>query len=246
MFGRRGPVEASFTNVELREMGHLADAAAVIDPLQLPDAVTGEWSDRDRRLRERNLATMREFLDIDQTGKSKRVHFAFFTKPVEILGGDKVEGLRLERTRLENNRAVGTGDLFEIECGLVMPAIGYKAIPIEGVPFNDEWSEFESDNGRMADGLYCVGWAKRGPTGVIGTNKPDGREGAQQVIDDLGKGSDKGGRVALNAHLQASSVRIVSYDDWLKLEDIENANATPPAPRKKFVRIPEMLEAIDS
>lgn len=245
MFGRRGPVEASFTNVELREMGHLEDAAAIVDPNQLPDEVTGEWSDRDKRLRERNLKTMREFPDLDQAGKSKRVHFAFFTKPIEILGGDKVEGLRLEKTRLENNRAVGTGEIFEIECGLVMPAIGYKAIPIEGVPFNEEWSEFESDQGRMAEGLYCVGWAKRGPSGVIGTNKPDGKEGAQQVVDDQGKGSNKAGRKALSAHLDAANVRVVSYKDWLKLEEIENANATAPAPRKKFVRIADMIAALD-
>ncbi len=246
MFGRRGPVEASFTNVELREMGHLENAAAIIDPAQLPDEVTGDWSDRDRRLRNRNLKTMREFLAIDQRGKSKKVHFAFFTKPVEVLGGDKVEGLRLEHTRLENNRAVGTGEFFEIECGLVMPAIGYRAIPIEGVPYNEDWAMFDSDQGRMGEGLYCVGWAKRGPSGVIGTNKPDGKEGAQQVIDDLGKGGDKAGRNALEAHLDACGAEVVDYSDWRKLEEMENANATPPRPRKKFVRIADMLAALEA
>jgi len=107
MFGRRGPVEAKFTNVELREMGQLADAHPVIDPTLLPDAVEGDWSDRDRRLREKNLETLRGFTELDPDGKTKRVHFEFYAKPVEILGGDAVEGIRFERTRVVDGHAEG-------------------------------------------------------------------------------------------------------------------------------------------
>ena len=93
MFGRRGPIEAKFTNVELREMGKLENCLPVIDPTQLPESVTGNWSDRDQRLKERNLATMREFLEVDPTNKDKKVHFEFFANPVEVLGNEKVDVL---------------------------------------------------------------------------------------------------------------------------------------------------------
>ena len=129
MVGRRGPIEAKFTNVELREMGKLDDCQPIIDAGQLPEEVTGDWSDRDKRLKDRNLATMKEFPDVDPAGKSKRVHFSFYAKPIEILGGDKVEGIRMEHTRVEDGRSVGTGEFFEIECGLVIPAIGYFSDP---------------------------------------------------------------------------------------------------------------------
>src|SRR3546814_501794 len=104
MFGRRGPVEAKFTNVELREMGQLADAAPVVDAAQLPDAVPADLDDRDKRLKERNLATLREFAAMDPGGRRKRVHFAFYANPVEVLGSDRVEGLRLERTDRKSTR----------------------------------------------------------------------------------------------------------------------------------------------
>lgn len=136
MFGRRGPVEAKFTNVELREMGKLDNCVPIVDAALLPDEITDEMSDRDRRLKERNLATLREFPNVDPAGKQKRVHFAFYSNPVEILGGDSVEGIRLEKTKVENGRAVGTGEFFDIDCKLVLAAIGYFSAPIEGVPFD--------------------------------------------------------------------------------------------------------------
>jgi NADPH-dependent glutamate synthase beta subunit-like oxidoreductase len=125
MAGRRGPVEAKFTNVELREMGHLENAAAVIDPADLPEEVTGEWSDRDRRLRERNLESLKGFSAASRDGKAKSVHFTFYAQPVEILGDEKVTGIRMEKTRVTDGRAKGTGEFFEIDCSLVIPAIGY-------------------------------------------------------------------------------------------------------------------------
>lgn len=246
MFGRRGPVQASFTNVELREMGHLENAIAVIDPEQLPDEVTGDWSDRDKRLRERNLKTMREFLEVDPTGKSKRVHFRFLTRPVEVLGDDRVRGLRLEKTKLEDNRAVGTGEFYEIECGLVLPAIGYRAIPIPGIPYDEDRAIMKNEDGRIDDGVFAVGWAKRGPNGVIGTNKPDGKIAAEQIITDLGKGAGRSGHEALLAHLAESGVRVVSYDDWDRIDEAERANAAPPAIRRKFTRIADMLAVLDT
>jgi len=244
MVGRRGPIEAKFTNVELREMGKLEDCQPVIDPAQLPDEVTGDWSDRDLRLKERNLATMKEFPDVDPAGKSKRVHFTFFAKPVEILGGGKVEGIRMEHTRVEDGRSVGTGEFFEIECGLVIPAIGYFSDPFPGVPFDADNGIVVHDEGRVGDGIYAVGWIKRGPTGVIGTNKPDGDIAATQIVEDIADGT-KPGREALEALLDDRSVRHLRYQDWQTIDAAEVAAAKPGAPRRKFVTIDSMLAALD-
>ncbi len=244
MVGRRGPIEAKFTNVELREMGKLDDCQPVIDAAQLPDEVSGDWSDRDKRLKDRNLATMKEFPDVDPAGKSKRVHFTFYAKPIEIIGGDKVEGIRMEHTRVEDGRSVGTGEFFEIECGLVIPAIGYFSDPFPGVPFDVDNGVVVHDEGRVGDGVYAVGWIKRGPTGVIGTNKPDGDIAATQIFEDVAEGT-KPGREALEALLAARDVRCLTYQDWQTIDAAEVAAAKPGAPRRKFVTVDTMIAALD-
>ena len=244
MFGRRGPIEAKFTNVELREMGKLENATPIVDAAQLPEEVTGEMSDRDRRLKTRNLATLREFIDADPTGKQKRVHFAFYTRPVEILGGARVEGLRLERTGVVDGRTVGTGEFFEIACGLVIPAIGYQAHPVDGVPFDADNGIVVHDDGRIVDGVYAVGWIKRGPTGVIGTNKPDGDTAAQQIFEDVAAGA-RPGREVLEALLGERGARWVDYAAWQAIDAAEVANAAPGAPRRKFVTVADMIAVLD-
>ena len=244
MFGRRGPIEAKFTNVELREMGKLENCMPIVHAEQLPDQVTGDWSDRDQRLKARNLATMREFLDVDPAGKQKNCHFEFFANPVEVLGGDRVEGLRVEKTKVEGGRAVGTGEFFDVECGLVVAAIGYYSIPIEGVPFDSDNGIVVHDNGRVGDGIYAVGWIKRGPTGVIGTNKPDGETAAQQILEDV-TDVTKPGREALIAMLSERRVRVVNYTDWQEIEQAEIGAASGDAPRRKFVTVPDMLAVLN-
>lgn len=244
MVGRRGPIEAKFTNVELREMGKLENSVPVVDAGVLPDSVEGEWSDRDQRLKERNLATMKEFLEIDPAGKEKRVHFSFYAKPVEILGGETVEGIRMERTRVEDGRSVGTGEFFDIACGLVIPAIGYYSEPFPGVPFDDAKGIVVHEDGRVGDGIYAVGWIKRGPTGVIGSNKPDGETAATQILEDISGGS-KPGHEALAALLADRNVRVVDYSDWKKIDAAEASSARSGAPRRKFVTIDDMVKALD-
>lgn len=243
MFGRRGPNEAKFTNVELREMGELENCHPVVDPAQLPEAITGEMSDRDRRLREKNLATLRDFLKLQPEAKQKRVHFAFFAKPVEILGGSRVEGLRLERTKVVDGRAVDSGELFDIKCGIVIPAIGYTAEPIEGAPFDRKQGVIVNTDGRVEPGLYVAGWVKRGPTGVIGTNKPDGDAAAECILKDLGAGG-KPGRATFEALLSSRGIQAVSYQDWKTIEAAEIAAAPQGAPRRKFARIADMLAVL--
>ena len=174
----------------------------------------------------------------------KNVHFEFFANPVEVLGGDKVEGLRVERTKVEGGRAVGTGETFDIECGLVVAAIGYYSIPVDGVPFDNDKGIVVHQDGRVGDGVYAVGWIKRGPTGVIGTNKPDGDTAARQILEDVAEGS-KPGRTALSALLGERGVRVVNYTDWQKIDEAEIAAATDGAPRRKFVTVPEMLTVLE-
>ncbi|MCE2509772.1 MAG: FAD-dependent oxidoreductase [Alphaproteobacteria bacterium] len=243
MFGRRGPVDAKFTNVELREMGRLENCVPIVDPAQLPDAVEGDYEDRDLRVREKNLATLKEFSERRREEKPKGVHFVFYASPVEILGGEKVEGLRLERTRVEEGRAVGTGEFFEVACGAIVSAIGYRSTPIEGAPFDEKWGIVPNEDGRVEDGLYAVGWIKRGPTGTIATNKPDGKLAAEQILADGKEG--KPGRASLEKLLAARGVRPVSFEEWQKIEAIEEANATPPSPRRKFATVEDMLAQLE-
>ena len=242
MVGRRGPNEAKYTNVELREMGHLENCVPQVDAAQLPDSVEGEMSDRDRRLTEKNLATVREFLDRKADEKPKRVHFVFFAQPVEILGDAQVTGVRFERTEVRDGRAVGLGKFFEIPCGLVIAAIGYTSRPVADTPFDEQSGIVRNDEGRVADGLYAVGWIKRGPTGVIGTNKLDGKVAAEQILADHGAtGGGKSSRAALEALLAERGVRAVSFAEWQTIEAAEISNAREGAPRKKFVTVGEML-----
>ena len=243
MFGRRGPVEAKFTNVELREMGRLEACAPQVDAEQLPDSV-GDLPERERRVKDKNLATLREFASRQAGDEPKRVHFQFYAAPVEVLGQDRVEGLRLERTHLVDGRAVGRGEFFEVRCGLVVSAIGTRSVAIEGAPFDERRGLVINENGRLAEGLYAVGWVMRGPTGVIGTNKPDGIAAAGHILEDLHEGV-KPGREALEKLLGQRDVRWVGYEDWLKIDAAEVAAASPGAPRRKFTTVEDMLAVLE-
>jgi len=240
MCGRRGPGDAKFTNVELREMGELADCAAIVDQAQLEEGVPDDLDDRDRRLRERNLETLREFTTKSADGKKKRLHFLFYANPVEVLGGDKVEAIRMEKTAVKDGRAVGTGETFDIPCGLVIAAIGYSGSPFPGLPFDEKRGVLVHDNGRVGDKVYAVGWIKRGPTGVIGTNKHDGDLAAEQIVEDVKQGTAPG-HSALENHLKSKGVRWVSYEDWQKIDAAEIAGAPAGAPRRKIAKVEEML-----
>ena len=260
LIGRRGPVQAKFTNKELTEMGNLSDCATVIDPALLPHEVSGPMPERDRRLAEKNLATLKDFAAPAPDGtpdgapnaaKTKRVHFQFNAKPVAVLGPDatlggaRCEALRLEKTRLEDGRAVGTGEFFEIPCGLVVSAIGYRLEPIEGLALDSGTGGLVNRNGRIDPGLYVAGWAGRGPSGVIGTNKADGDRVAELIQTDFPQGGGKPGREALDRLLATSGARRVSFEDWERIDAAEVAVAPPGAPRGKLTRVADLLAVLD-
>lgn len=256
LVGRRGPLEAKFTNVELRELGDLADAAPVVDLADLP-AEARPATGKSGRLQERNLATFRQFAAAGPSTKRKRVRFRFNALPREILGDRYVKGVRFERSRVDNGRAVGIGQYEIIRCGLVVIAIGYRVIPIPGVPFDSDRGLIPNVEGRVAPGLYAVGWAKRGSSGVIATNRPDGVTCSEQILADVGLvqerekkptalKEEKPGRVGLERLLAKRGVQVVSFADWEKIDAAEVAAGGGQAPRRKFTTLDEMLDVVAS
>ena len=245
MLGRRGPVEAAFTNVELREMGELENAAPVMNPDHLPGKIVADYmSDRDLRLREKNVETMRSFLDVSPEGKDKRVHFGFFLSPVEILGENRVEGVRCERTTVDaNGKVQGTGEMVDIPAQIVITCIGSRAFPIDNLPFNDDWGIVENEDGKVSDRLYAVGWLKRGASGTIGTNKNDSLEVVDKLIAEL-DGAERDGCKSLDVHLSEKGVRVVTFEEWQIIDRLEIEAAPEGAPRKKFITPDEMIAAL--
>jgi ferredoxin--NADP+ reductase len=164
---------------------------------------------------------------------------------VRIEGEGKVERLIVEKTRLDERKsAVGTGETYAIECGMVVSCIGYKTPPIDGVPYEVDSGRFANSEGVIGEGLYCVGWARRGPTGTIGTNRPDGYEVAGKIVADhpAGGGRKPGGE-GLDRLLETRGVDVVTFRDWQRIEAAEAARAREGSPREKFIAITEMLGA---
>ena len=239
--GRRTAADVKFTAAELREIGQLAECETVIDPADLAVPVSAADT-RDRRLREKNLAILRGLAAGPHGGKPKRLHFRFNLTPVAIEGGDAVEAMLFRRTHPRDQ-----GSQERLSCGLVVAAIGYRASPLDGIPFSASRGLYPNDDGRVAPSVYAVGWAKRGPSGVIGSNRPDGEVCAAQIAADAAArpfSSAKPGRKALERVLSERRVRTITFDDWQKIDAAEVAGARHPAPRRKFTTLGEMLSVL--
>ncbi len=245
MFGRRGPVEAAFTNPELKELGALKDATTVLDASVVPDEVPDSVDAKEVKARARIFETLRELAKGKAGEKRRTIHIGFFASPVEILGGDAVEGIRMERTRVENGRCIGTGETFDIPCGLVVTCIGSRAEPIEGVPFDAKRGIAIHEEGRVKPGVYASGWLKRGATGTIGTNRLDSYAVVDLMLSEF-KGPAKPGPDALDRLADDRGLRLTTYEDWLSIKKMEEEAASHPAPRRKFTTVEEMLQALDS
>jgi len=241
VLGRRGPHQIAMTPKELGELGHLEAATPVVDPDDFPPLLDDALLEPGQR---KSVTHLREFATLPG-GKAKTIVFDFFAKPVRVEGENKVERLIVEKTKLdERGAAIGTGEMYEIPCGLVVTCIGYKTPPIEGIPYEEDRGRFANAEGVIGDGLYCVGWARRGPSGTIGTNRPDGYEVAEKIAADIGtSGGRKEGRAGLDRLLEARGVDIVTFRDWQRIEAAEAARARDGSPREKFVAIAEMLGA---
>ena len=247
VLGRRGPHQIAMTPKELGELGHLVRATPRVDPADLPDIAEDALLEPGQRKSVTHLRTYAALADSDRAGKPVDLEFDFFAAPKAILGDSRVEAVEVERTRLEGGKAVGTGETYTIPADIVVICIGYQSSPIEGAPFDENAGRFANQDGRILPGLYCVGWAKRGPSGTIGTNKPDGFAIVERIAEDIdaGKlgGSGKPGGAGFDALAQARGLKVVSFTDWKKIEEAENARARDGAPREKFVRVAEMIGA---
>ncbi|HWJ59342.1 MAG TPA: FAD-dependent oxidoreductase [Sphingomicrobium sp.] len=245
ILGRRGPHQISMTPKELGELGHLEIATPVVEPADLPlPEADGALEPGQRK----SINILREFAAAGpDASKDRQIVFDFFAKPIRIEGDGRAERLVVERTELdEAGAARGTGETYSVPARLIVTSIGYQTPRIEGVPYDDRGGRFANEQGRIADGLYAVGWARRGPTGTIGTNRPDGYEVAEQVAAAMPVGSDggKSGGEGLDRLLEAREVKATSFDDWRTIEAAEVANARPGSPREKFVRLEHWLGAL--
>jgi NADPH-dependent glutamate synthase beta subunit-like oxidoreductase len=243
VLGRRGPHQIAMTPKELGELGHLDRAQPCVDRDDLPPVEDDALLEPGMRKSVRHL---RDFAGTTPTGKPLAIDFDFFAMPVAIEGDGKAERVIVERTRLDADlRSVGTGETYAIPASLIVACIGYQTPPIDGVPYEHGRGRFANDEGRILPGLYCVGWARRGPSGTIGTNRPDGYAVTDLIVADIGAGAGKHGRPALDALLENRRVDVVTFRDWQKIEAAEIALARDGAPREKFTRIEEMLGARD-
>ena len=243
ILGRRGPHQIAMTPKELGELGHLEAAMPVVEPADFPPTETDEALDPGQR---KSVTHLRDFAGLT-ADKPKRIVFDFFAKPLRIEGDGRAERLIVERTRLDDSgNAFGTGETYEVPASLIVSCIGYATPPIEGVPYDDRGGRFANESGRIADRLYCVGWARRGPSGTIGTNRPDGYEVAEQVAALLPAGSDGGrqGGERLRALLSARGLEPTDFDDWRRIEQAEAAAAREGAPREKMVRVDHWLKVL--
>jgi ferredoxin--NADP+ reductase len=241
VLGRRGPHQIAMTPKELGELGHLARATPLVDTDDFPPEADDALLEPGMR---KSVTHLRTFAANAEPPKEIVIEFDFFAMPVAVEGDGRVERIVVERTRLDADlRSVPTGERYVIPCGLVVTCIGYLTPPIEGVPYEHGRGRFANSDGRILPGLYCVGWAKRGPSGTIGTNRPDGYAIADLIAEDASAGAGKAGRPGLDALMTARGVDIVTFRDWQKIEQAETLRARDGAPREKFVSVEDMIAA---
>ncbi len=243
ILGRRGPHQIAMTPKELGELGHLHRASPRVDPADLPDEEEDAELEPGQRKSVTHIRNYAALGDEDRAGKTVDLEFDFFASPRAIVGAGKPEAVLVERTKLDGGRAVGTGETYTVPAELVVICIGYETSPIPDVPFDTDAGRFANDDGRILPGLYCVGWAKRGPSGTIGTNKPDGFEIVDRIAEDIGAGAEKSGGDGFDALAKDRGINFVTFHDWKKIDEAEIARARDGAPREKFVHVHDMIGA---
>ncbi len=260
VLGRRGPAQAAFTNPELRELGELQRADVIVDPAALElDPVSAAWLDSDAAdaTARRNVEILRDYAARAPRGHSHRVELSFLRSPVEVLTDDqgRTRGLVVVRNRLETDAegrliAVPTGEREEIGCGIVLRSIGYRGRPVPGVPFDERRGLIPNDGGRViggAAGEYVVGWIKRGPVGVIGTNKKDAADTVKRILEDLQAGAvnrpgEPADPEAVTEWLAGCAPGAVRWDGWVRIDQHERSVGEPLGrPRVKLIGVEEMV-----
>jgi ferredoxin--NADP+ reductase len=247
---RRGPAQAAFTNPELRELGELVDADVLVDAGEIANAHALEDPDSDPTAR-RNVEILGDYATRPLGGKRKRVALRFLLSPLQLNGEGRVESVTFARNELEvaaggSLRARATAERVEIPAQAVFRAIGYRGTPLSGVPFDEARGLIANEGGRVRQGEYVVGWAKRGPSGVIGTNKKDANDTVERLLEDL-----QAGRLldpapiadaALEELVRSRQPNLVDYERWVSIDRHERGRGEPAGrPRIKLTRLEELL-----
>ncbi len=260
VIGRRGPAQAKFTSKELREFGELADCDPVIDPadLELNPASAQELGDKTNVGSKKIYDLFREFSGRQDGTATRKCYFRFLLSPIELLGADRLQQVRLEKNRLDgeafHQSARGTGETLELDTGILFRSIGYRGLSIAGVPFDKRSGTFPNvagrilDNDKVAPQLYTAGWIKRGPSGIIGTNRACSVETVGSLLEDLDQLATldiDSAREKIHALLKDRGVRRINFQEWQRIDAAEVARGeTRDKPREKFTRREEMLGAL--
>ncbi|MBF2054579.1 MAG: FAD-dependent oxidoreductase [Candidatus Sericytochromatia bacterium] len=252
MVGRRGPAQAAFTPQEVKELGELAITDTLINPedLHLSQTDEAELQLPDKAHNRKNMEILRQLSTRTTGARTRRLHILFFYSPVEICGSAGVSSIVLEKNALSGEagrqKALGTGETITLPAGLVFRSVGYRGTPMPGVPFHEAWGVFKNEQGRIQPGMYTAGWIKRGPSGIIGTNKPCSYETVEQIFADQAQLHCEIPRSQPLADLLKSrQIQVVSYADWQKIDALERAQGEATGkPREKMTAVADMLAAL--
>jgi ferredoxin/flavodoxin---NADP+ reductase len=244
--GRRGPVQAAWTPVEVGELGDLEGADILLDAKEL---VLDEQSAAELEAApgtvKRNVDHLRDYASREPQGKPRAIRLRFLRSPVAILGEERVEGIELVRNELVDGRAVATEDRETIECGVVFRSVGYHGVALPGVPFDERTGTVPNERGRVEPGTYCAGWIKRGPSGIIGTNKKDANETVALLLEDAAAGnlSHSDDRDLVDVLAERDSVPVL-YAGWEEIDRLEKEAGEPHGrPRIKLATWDDLLAA---
>lgn len=266
LLGRRGPAQAAFTNPELKELGELADTSVIVTPGEaaLDPLSQADVDEADDRMLSRKVELIQQYAGRPPESRSRELHLRFLVSPTRLFddGMGHVSGLELARNVLVKSptgslSARATQDTETIPCGLVFRSVGYRGLPLPGLPFNERWGVISNEHGRVTDpdsgeaftGAYVAGWIKRGPSGVIGTNKPDAVETVSNMLADAAAGSTWSPETpapgSVDGLLRHRGVASTTFDDWRTIDAAELAEgARCGRPRVKFDTPAEMRSCL--
>ena len=265
MLGRRGPAQAAFTNPEVKELGEMEGASVV---LSAADATPDELSlkhleENPDRATSKKLEILKQLQENSSEDGERVLELRFLTSPVELQDDGKgaLAGVKMVRNELVDRGGrlspKATEQFDEVPAQLLLRSVGYRGVPLPDVPFREDWGTIPHDAGRVltapdgeeVTGLYTAGWIKRGPSGVIGTNKPDAKETVSSMLEDLKEGqllSPKNPSRQAVEDLLRGRTRVVSYADWEHLDRLELERGEQSGrPRVKMTRVQEMLDALE-
>jgi ferredoxin--NADP+ reductase len=261
MIGRRGPVQAKFTQLEVKELGKLDDCDPVVRPedLAFDPASQAELDSPENKNAPKIVAVLREFAERTPLTKPRKLHLQFKKSPAEIAGNGRVERIMLETNELTGEpfriKARGSGQIEELPCGLVFRSVGYRGEAMQGVPFDQSSGTVPNQEGRVLSGqtplqgMYATGWIKRGPTGIIGTNKPDSQATVAALLEDIDTLSPcpKRDNSMLLDELGRRGLRVVSFNDWKSIDAAEISRGEEAGKsREKFTRLTDIFQMLDS